>query len=44
MNSRQGIVREKQKTICEISIGSVHYFEIRLKIQFRYSSVFSNDP
>jgi len=44
MNSRQGIVKKKQETIFEISIGFLHYFKILLKIQFRYAPVFSNDP
>ncbi len=44
MNSRQGIVKKKQGTIFEISIGSLHCFKILLKIQFRYAPVFSNDP
>ena len=44
MNSRQGILKKKQSTIFEISIGSLHYFEILLKMQFLYSSVFANDP
>jgi hypothetical protein len=44
MNSRQGIVKKKQKTIFEISIGSLHQFKILLKTRFRYAPVFSNDP
>jgi len=44
MNSRQGIVKKKHETIFEISIGSLHYFKILLKIQFRYAHVYSNDP
>jgi hypothetical protein len=44
MNSRKGIVKKKQETIFEISIGSLYYFKIFLKIQFRYAPVFSNDP
>jgi hypothetical protein len=44
MNPRQGIVKNKQETIFEISIGSLHYFKILLKIRFRYAPVFSNDP
>jgi hypothetical protein len=44
MDSRQGIVKKKQETIFEISIGSLHYFKIRLKIRFRCAPVFSNDP
>jgi hypothetical protein len=32
MNSRQGIVKNKQETIFEISIGSPHYFKMLLKI------------
>ena len=44
MNSRQGIVKKKQETIFEISIGSMYYFKILLKIQFRYAPVFSNNP
>jgi len=44
MNSRQKIVKKKQETIIEISIGSMYYFKILLKIQFRYAPVFSNDP
>ena len=43
MNSRQGIVKKKQKTIFEISIDSLHYFKILLKNQCRYAPVFSND-
>ena len=31
-DSRQGIVKKKQETIFEISIGSQHYFRIILKI------------
>jgi hypothetical protein len=44
MNSRQGIVKKKQKTIFEIAIGYLNYLKILLKIQFRYAPVFSNDP
>jgi len=44
MNSCQGIVKKKQITIFDISIGYLHYFKILLKIQFRYAPVFSNDP
>ena len=44
MNPRQGIVKNKQEAIFEISIGSLHYFKILLKIRFRYAPVFSNDP
>jgi hypothetical protein len=44
MNSWQEIVKNKQETIFEISIGSLHHFKILLKTRFRYSSVFSNDP
>ena len=44
MNSRQGIVKKKQETIFEISIGSLHDFKILLKNQCRYAPVFSNDP
>jgi hypothetical protein len=44
MNSRQGIVKKKQETIFEISIGFLHYFKILLKLRFRYALVFSNDP
>jgi hypothetical protein len=32
MNSRQGIVKKKQETIFEISMGSPHYFKMLLKI------------
>ena len=34
MNSRQGIVKKKQEAIFEISIGSLLYFKILLKISF----------
>jgi hypothetical protein len=44
MNSRQGIVKKKQETIFEISIGCLHDFKILLKIQSRYTPIFSNDP
>jgi len=44
MNSRQGLVKKKQETIFEISIGSQHHFKILLKIQFRYAPVFPKDP
>jgi hypothetical protein len=44
MNSRQGIVKKKQETVFEISIGSLHYFKILLKIRFRFEPVFSYDP
>jgi hypothetical protein len=44
MNSRQGILKKKQETIFEISIVSLYYFKILLKIQFRYAPVFSSDP
>jgi hypothetical protein len=44
MNSQQGIVKKKQETIFEISIGSLHFLKILLKIQFRCAPVFSNDP
>jgi hypothetical protein len=44
MNSWKGVVKEKQETIFEISIGSLHYFKILLKIGFRSAPVFSNDP
>jgi hypothetical protein len=44
MNSRQGIVKKKQETIFEISIDSLRYFKILLKIQFWYAPVSSNDP
>ena len=44
INSRQGIVKKEQETIFEISISSLHYLKILLKIPFRYSPVFSNDP
>ena len=44
MNSRLWIVKKKQETIFEISIGSLHYFKILLKIKFRYAPVCSNDP
>ena len=43
INSRQGIVKKKQKTINEISIGCLNYFKILSKIQFWYAPVFSND-
>jgi hypothetical protein len=44
MNSRQGIVKKKQGTIFEISIGSLHHFKILLKTRFWYAPVFFNDP
>jgi hypothetical protein len=44
MNSRQGIVKKKQETIFEISIGFLYHFKILLKTRFRYAAVFSNDP
>jgi hypothetical protein len=44
MNSQQRIVKKKQETIFEISIGFLHCFKILLKLRFRYSLVFSNDP
>jgi len=44
MNSRQEIVKKKQETIFEISIGSLHHFKILLKRQFQYAPVLSNDP
>jgi hypothetical protein len=44
MNSWQGIVKKNQETIFEISIGSLQYLKILLKIRFRYAPVFSNDP
>ena len=44
MNSRQGIAKKEQETVFEISIGSLHYFKILLKIQFRYAPVLSKDP
>jgi hypothetical protein len=44
MNSRQGIEKKKQESIFEISIGSMDYLKISLKIRFRYAPVFSNDP
>jgi len=44
MNSRQEIVKKKQETIFEISIGSLHHFKILLKTRFRNAPVFSNDP
>jgi len=44
MNSRQGIIKKKQDTIFEISIGSPNYIKIHLKMQFRFAPVFSNDP
>jgi hypothetical protein len=43
-DSRQGIVKKKQETIFEISIGFMHCLKILLKIQFRYAPVFTNDP
>jgi hypothetical protein len=43
MNSRQGVVKKKQKTIFGISIGSLCNFKIILKIRYRLSPVFSND-
>jgi len=43
MNSWQGIVKKEQETIFEISIGSLHYFKILLKIRFRHAPVLSND-
>ena len=44
MNLRQGIVKKKQETIFEISIGSQHYFRIFLQIRFRYAPVFLTIP
>jgi len=44
MNSQQGILKKKQEPIFEISIGSPHYFNILLKIRFRFAPAFSNDP
>ncbi len=44
MNSRQGIVKKKQETVFEISIGSLHNFKISLKIPFRHTPVLSNHP
>jgi hypothetical protein len=44
MNSRQWIVKKKQETIFEISIGSLNYIKILLKMRFRFTPVFSNDP
>ena len=44
MNSWQGTIKKKQGTIFEISIGSMHYLKILLKIRFRYVPVFSDDP
>jgi len=44
MNSQQGIVKKKEETIVEISIGFLHDFKILLKIQCRYAPVFSKDP
>ena len=41
MNSRQGIAKKEQETVFEISIGSLHYFKILLKIPFRYAPVLS---
>jgi hypothetical protein len=40
---QQGIVKKKLETIFEISIGSLRYFKILLKIQFRNAPYFSND-
>jgi len=39
--SRQGGVMKKQETIFDISIGSSYYFQVLLKIRFRYAPVFS---
>jgi len=44
MNSRQGIVKKKQETITEISIGFQRYFRILLQIRFRYAPVFLTIP
>jgi hypothetical protein len=44
MNSRQGIVKKEQGTIFEISISTLRYFKILLKIRFRLAPVLSNDP
>jgi len=43
MNSRQGIVKKKQETIFEISIGYLYNFKILLKIRFSHEPVLSND-
>jgi hypothetical protein len=43
MNSRQKIVMKEQKMIFEISIGTVHYLKILLKVLFRHAPVLSND-
>jgi hypothetical protein len=44
MNSRQGIVKKKQETIFEISIGFQRYFRILLQIRFRYAPFFLAIP
>jgi hypothetical protein len=41
MNSRQGIVKKKQETIFEISIDSLNYSKIHLKMRFRFAPIFS---
>jgi len=41
MNSWQEIVKKKQETIFEISIGSLYNFKFILKTRFRYAHVFS---
>jgi hypothetical protein len=44
MNSWQEIVKKKQETIFEISIGSLYYFKILLKKRFRFALVFLTIP
>jgi hypothetical protein len=44
MNSRQGIIKRKQGSILEISIGSLHYFKILLNIQFGVRQFFLTIP
>jgi hypothetical protein len=43
-DSRQGIVKKKQETIFEISIGFQHYFRIILKIRFGIHLFFRTIP
>jgi len=44
MNSQQRIVKKKQETIFEISIGFLHCFKILLKLRFRYALFFLTIP
>jgi hypothetical protein len=43
-DSQQGIIKKEQETIFEISIGSLHHFNISLKVGCRHTPVLSNDP